>query len=199
MSEEGSISRWLEGMKAGEAGDIERLWDSYFHRLVRLAAARLPGHARREYDEEDVALSAFHSFCARAGRGQFSKVNDRNDLWHVLATITARKAITRIRYQTRQKRGGGQVVGESGVMGPGDLDGMEQFLSKEPAPEEAVEFSEDLERMLETLGDPTLRIIAWRKLDGCTSEQIAGELGISARSVDRKLELIRKIWSEMPG
>ena len=42
MSEDGSVSRWLEGLRAGDAADIERLWDRYFHRLVALAGARLP-------------------------------------------------------------------------------------------------------------------------------------------------------------
>ena len=103
VSEDDSISRWLDGLKAGDPADIERLWDRYFHRLVGLAAARLPGHARRDFDEEDVALSAFHSFCHRAADSQFPWLDDRNDLWRLLATITARKAISRIRQQTRQR------------------------------------------------------------------------------------------------
>ena len=47
------------------------------------------------------------------------------------------------------------------------------------------------------LGNPTLRTIALRKLEGHTSEEIAAQLGISARTVDRKLELIREVWREM--
>ena len=135
VPDHGSISRWLEGLKAGNAADIERLWDRYFHRLVGLAATRLPGHARRDFDEEDVALSAFHSFCHRAADSQFPWLDDRNDLWRLLATITARKAISRIRQQTRQKRGGGHVLGESAVIGRlAEDEGMARFLSREPAP-----------------------------------------------------------------
>jgi RNA polymerase sigma factor (sigma-70 family) len=195
--DEGSISRWLEGLKAGEAADIERLWDRYFHRLVGLAGTRLMSHARRDYDEEDIALSAFHSFCDRVGRGQFPQLNDRGDLWRLLATITARKAIQRIREQTRQKRGGGHVVGESAIMGPDSVgEGMAQVLGREPAPEEAAQFNEDVEHLLDALGDAKLRTIALRKLEGYSAAEIAGQLGISARTVDRKLELIREIWRE---
>src|SRR5690349_16024923 len=71
VSNDGSVTRWLDGLKAGDDTDIHRLWDRYFRQLVAVAGKRLPGHARREYDEEDVALSAFHSFCDRVGRGQF--------------------------------------------------------------------------------------------------------------------------------
>jgi RNA polymerase sigma factor (sigma-70 family) len=201
MPDDDSVSRWLDGLRQGDAADVQRLWDRYFQSLVRVAGARLRGHARRDYDEEDVALSAFHSLCERVGRGQFPQLADRDDLWRLLVTITARKVISALRHQTRQKRGGGRVVGESAVMGVDGLDeGMAQFLGREPTPEDAAQFAEEYERLLSRLNDETLRIIALRKLDGHDTESIAVELGISRRSVDRKLNLIRKIWEEeAPG
>jgi RNA polymerase sigma factor (sigma-70 family) len=201
MPDDDSVSRWLDGLRQGDAADVQRLWDRYFQSLVRVAGARLRGHARRDYDEEDVALSAFHSLCERVGHGQFPQLSDRDDLWRLLVTITARKVISALRHQTRQKRGGGRVVGESAVMGADGLDeGMAQFLGREPTPEDAAQFAEEYERLLSRLNDETLRIIALRKLDGHDTESIAVELGISRRSVDRKLNLIRKIWEEeAPG
>ena len=41
-----SVTHWLGGIKAGQNDEIQRLWDRYFQRLVRLAGSRLPGHAR---------------------------------------------------------------------------------------------------------------------------------------------------------
>ena len=55
MAGENSVSRWLDGLREGNDADVQRLWDRYFQRLVNLASARLPGHARRVTDEEDVA------------------------------------------------------------------------------------------------------------------------------------------------
>ena len=201
MPDDDSVSRWLDGLRQGDAADVQRLWDRYIQSLVRVAGARLRGHACRDYDEEDVALSAFHSLCERVGRGQFPQLTDRDDLWRLLVTITARKVISALRHQTRQKRGGGRVVGESAVMGADGLDeGMAQFLGREPTPEDAAQFAEEYERLLSRLNDETLRVIALRKLDGHDTESIAAELGISRRSVDRKLNLIRKIWEEeAPG
>ena len=46
------------------------------------------------------------------------------------------------------------------------------------------------------LEDETLRQIAQRKLEGYESAEIAAVLGVSSRTVDRKLRLIREIWSE---
>jgi DNA-directed RNA polymerase specialized sigma24 family protein len=190
-----SVTLWLDDLRAGNDTTVARLWDRYFQRLVKLAGAKLPSHKRREFDEEDVALSAFQSFCDRVSRDQFAWMSDREDLWRVLATITARKAIDSIRHQTRLRRGGGAVLGESAVIAE-DQDGMAALLSEEPTPDDAVRFTEDYERLLAKLGDDTLRRIALRKLEGHTSEEIAIQLGISKRTIDRKLNLIREIWCQ---
>jgi DNA-directed RNA polymerase specialized sigma24 family protein len=196
MANADSVSMLLDGLKAGNDRDIRRLWDRYFERLVRLAGSRLPGHARRAFDEEDIALSAFQSFCARVEKGQFPRMDDRDDLWRVLSTITTRKAVDTVRHQTRQKRGGGRVLGESAVAGDGEADGLARFLSREPTPEDAARFADQYERLLGRLEEPTLKTIALRRLEGYSSEEIAAALGTSARTVDRKLGLIRAIWQE---
>jgi DNA-directed RNA polymerase specialized sigma24 family protein len=197
MESENSVSLWLDGLREGNDADVKRLWDRYFRRLVNLASTRLPGHARRVTDEEDVALSAFHSFCDRVGRGQFPQLADRDDLWRILVTITIRKVAESLRHQTRLKRGGGAVLSQSVKMGDSELDlGMAQALSTEPTPEAAAQFAEDYERLLEKLEDPTLRAVAVRKLEGHSREEIAETLGTSVRTVDRKLTLIRLMWQE---
>jgi DNA-directed RNA polymerase specialized sigma24 family protein len=198
VANQNSVTIWIDGIKAGDGSDIERLWDRYFERLVRLAAARLPAHSRRSFDEEDVALSAFQSFCDRAGRGQFPQLSDRDDLWRLLATITVRKAIDTIRQQSRQKRGGGQVLGESALLvGAGtEGDGLAEVLCREPTPDEVAGFAENYHRFLARLQEPPLRTIALRRLEGQTTREIARALDVSTKTVERKLQLIRAIWSE---
>ena len=97
MSQGDSVTLWLAGIKAGDNSDIQRLWDRYFQQLVRLASSRLPRHARRVVDGEDIAISAFRSFCDRAGKGQFPDLADRDQLWRVLFAITVRKAVSTVR------------------------------------------------------------------------------------------------------
>ncbi len=196
MPSENSVSRWIDGLREGNDADVQRLWDRYFQRLVHLASARLPGHARRASDEEDVALSAFNSFCDRVGRGQFPDLVDRDDLWRLLVTITTRKVIESVRRETRKKRGGGRVQGESAFTDDAMDQGMAQVLSREPAPEVAAQFAEDYERLINKLEDPALKSVALRKLEGHSSEEIAALFGTSRRTIDRKLMLIRRIWQE---
>ena len=131
-------------------------------------------------------------------RGQFPLLADRDDLWRLLATITTRKVIGTLRHQDRRKRGGGKVVGESVLDGVNDsgAEGMARFLSREPTPEAATEFAEAYDRLFERLPDPTLKLIALRKLEGRTTEEVANELGTTRRTVDRKLRLIHALWQE---
>jgi len=131
------------------------------------------------------------------GRGQFPELVDRDDLWRLLVTITTRKVVESVRRETRKKRGGGRVRGDSAFMEGDEIDqGMAQVLSREPDPEVAAEFAEDYERLINKLDDPALQAVALRKLEGHSTEEIAAKLGTSRRTIDRKLTLIRRIWQE---
>src|SRR5438105_11118264 len=106
-------SEWLDQLRAGDWAVAQKLWERYFRRLVGLAAKKLRGVPRRAADEEDVALSAFDSFCRGLEDGRFPQLRDRNNLWALLVTITARKARKVVRREGRQKRGGNAVLDEA--------------------------------------------------------------------------------------
>ena len=59
---------------------LQRLWERYFDRLIRMARRNLADGALREADEEDVVLSAIDSFSRAAANGRFPALNDREDL-----------------------------------------------------------------------------------------------------------------------
>jgi DNA-directed RNA polymerase specialized sigma24 family protein len=86
-----SISQWIIGAKEGRSQAIDALWGRYFDRLVRLARRQLAAQPRRAADEEDLALSAFASFCRAAEEGRFPDLSDRDDLWRLLVTIAVAK------------------------------------------------------------------------------------------------------------
>src|SRR5262245_52631875 len=109
MRSPGSVTGWLARLQAGDDAAAQPLWERYFRRLVELARSRLRGGPRAAADEEDVALSAFDSFCRGAEKGRFPQLHDRDDLWGLLVLITAHKALDRLRHERRQKRGGSRV------------------------------------------------------------------------------------------
>jgi DNA-directed RNA polymerase specialized sigma24 family protein len=201
VSSTGSVTHWLEQLRAGDQAVIQQLWKRYFRRLVALAREKLHGTPRRAADEEDVALSAFDSFCRGMERGQFLHLFDRNDLWQLLLVITCRKAIDLMHHERRRKRGGGTVVGESELRDKPTAapPPLEQILSREPSPELAAEVAEECQRLLDSLGNTDLRTVALWKMEGYTNEQIAAKLGCVPRTVERKLQVIRSLWTGEMG
>src|SRR5262249_15198784 len=71
----------------------QKLWEGYFQKMVGLARQKLQGLPRRAADEEDVALSAFNSFCLGAGAGRFPQLSDRDSLWPLAAVSPAPPAL----------------------------------------------------------------------------------------------------------
>ena len=137
--------------------------------------------------------SAFDSFCAAATRGRFPRLDDRDDLWRVLVTVTERKAVNLLRRQRRLKRGGGRVANEADVAGPGE-GLLDRVAGTAPTPEFAAMVAEEYRRRLAALPTEPLRRIAVLKLEGYSNEEIAGRMGLGLRSVVRKLDLIRRTW-----
>jgi DNA-directed RNA polymerase specialized sigma24 family protein len=196
MSAPGSVTNWLLQLKEGNAVAAQPLWECYFPRMVALARKRLRGARRREADEEDVALSAFDSFCRGAEQGRFPQLADRDDLWRLLVVITARKAVDLLARQRRLKHGGGKLRGESALLDPAEPGngGIEQVVGNEPTPEFAAQVADECQRLLDLLGDDELRDITVWKMEGYSNEQIAGRLGCALATVERRLRVIRKLW-----
>ncbi len=198
MSEE-HVSQWLSRLQRGDERAAEVIWREYFGKIVRLAKRRLGELPRRVVDEEDVALSAMNSLFRGAEAGRFRQLEDRDDLWKLLVTITARKAMKQQRRHFAEKRGGGLVRGESILGGhqddPERPGGIDQVLGREPTPELTDMISETCQSMLGELGDKTLEQIALLKLEGYSASEIAEQQGCSKRTVERKLERIKEKWS----
>lgn len=196
----GSVTIWINKLKQGDPQAPQKIWESYYGRLMALARKKLQGFPRRIADEEDVALGALESFFEGVREGKFPDLEDRTNLWSLLVVITARKALRLIEEQTRAKRGGGDVRGESVFIRPGrrpqEGAGIEQVTGREPTPEFEARMVEEFERLFQSLGSPDLVDIARWKMDGFTRDEIAAKLGRSRGTVERKLRLIRTIWEQ---
>lgn len=196
MASKGSITECIDKLKAGDRVAAQQLWARYFRRLVGLARKHLQKRRLRAADEEDVALSAFASFCRGAEAGRFPQLGDRDNFWRLLVVLTARKASRHRRDEGRQKRGGNSApLSEQGPSSDAEST-LEQLLSREPGPEFAAQVAEEYQRILSKLGDLTLQsVVAW-KMEGYTNEEIARKLDCTPRSVYRKLSIIRGLWEQ---
>jgi RNA polymerase sigma factor (sigma-70 family) len=189
MSSEGSVTGWVARLQTGDAEAARKLWDRYFQHLLAVARQKLRGRILHTADEQDVAASAFASFCQGVQGDHFPELNDRDNVWAILIRITTRKVVDYVRYDQRKRR----------THGKGEAD-PELLPADELSPEAAAQVTEEFERLLDALADPVLQTIALWKMEGFTNKEIAQKLSqvrqTHERTVERKLERIRAIWSK---
>jgi RNA polymerase sigma factor (sigma-70 family) len=183
-SDRGSVSIWLDELREGDSVAAQELWNRYFARLAMVAQARLRTLAR-DSSGEDIALSAMKSVMIGVRENRFPDLADRDGLWPLLVTITARKSLSEQRRQLAQKRT--RALEEQ-------LPELSDIIGLVPTPEFAAEVADEIERLVKLVGDATLRQVVERKLGGYTNEEIAEELGCTKRTVIRKLKRIRQEW-----
>ena len=194
------ITVWINQLKQGDPRSQQEIWAAYHKRLLLVISQKLRELKMREFDQEDVALSAFNSFFRAVKEQRVPKLDDRFDLWKVLVIIAARKGYAQRKRINAEKRGGGHIRGESVFAANEDFEGrgLEQILGSEPSPEFAAETAEAFERLMALLTDDTLRRIAQFKFEGYTNFEISKKIDCVERTIERKLERIRELWSEQP-
>ncbi len=199
-----SITQWIHQLKEGERDAVQKLWEGYFPRLVREAQRWLRRGPLRAVDPEDIALSAFKSFCLRAEQGRFPKLDDRDDLWQLLVVIAFRKTCNQVKHEGRRQPRNGRVISISQLDAHGEEPIFAKLIGREPDPALAFQVAASYQRLLDMLPTEELRQVAVWKLEGYTNEEIApkmnGGKGRDTSTVGRKLERIRGIWAkEMPS
>ena len=176
-----SISMWIGRLKEGNSTAAQAVFQRYFDRLVGLARQKLKGVPGGMADEEDVALSAFDSFCRAAQKGRFPDLADRDGLLRLLLSMTARKAIDLRRHE--QARPGIQ-----------EDEFFQEAMGQTLDPELIAIFDEEFQRLLDVLGDQDLESLAIAKMQGYRNKEIAERRDCSLRTVERQLQLIRLKW-----
>src|SRR5262249_6403576 len=152
-------------------------------RLVGLARKKLGGSPRLAGEAEDVALSAFASFCLEAEAGRFPELTDRVGLWRLLVVITARKAGHLRRDQARLGRGGPRV--EAGQDPRGGW--RAEIRGREPDPAFAALAADEHRRHMGALPTEGLRTVALMRMRGHSVEEIAAALACVGRTIKRML------------
>ena len=120
------------------------------------------------------------SFLLRVPTGEFERLADRNSLWTLLAAITLRKAVSLQRRQLAEKRDVRR--GQS----------LDQLIRDEPAADFVDSVVSEGNSLLSALNDESLQRVARLRLEGYSNQEIANHIGRSVKTVERKLQLVRK-------
>lgn len=192
IDERGSVSRMLQLIRVGDDAAAAELWRRCFPKLLAIARRSLRCLPHRQEDAEDAAQSAMISFWKKLRREDESSELDRNSMWKLLVTIAVRKTRAQLRREGAKKRGEGAVLNESELLteysGRRSLDDMLGTVS-------AGDFDVACEEWLMKL-EEDLRPIAVLRVLGHANEEMAKLLKCSERTVERKLQLIRDIWTQ---
>ena len=188
----------LNAMQKGEDSAFTMFFNRYYDQLVQFAKKKLGSSPLRTFDEHDVAQSAMKSLFKNLRENRYEAQNSI-ELWQILITITKNKLIDRRRRQHAQKRGGGNVRGESIWAQTGEDSGLheQQDTKQKMTPDAQVELLETTELLFQRLEDDKTREVAQLLLAGYRINDIAEELNCVRRTVERKIVHIRELWGEV--
>ncbi|MDA0587018.1 MAG: ECF-type sigma factor [Planctomycetota bacterium] len=197
-SQSDDVSGWIERIRNGDEDAAQMLWDRYAEDIIEVARRSMKDAPKRVQDEEDVAVIAFKSLLAGIVAGRFPELDRREQLWRLLLVITTRKAAAIIEKANRQKRGGGEVRGDSAMFqsGKSPAEGFDQLPSQRTTPVVAAAIADEAQNLLAAL-DETSQKIAALKMEGYTHEEVAEKLGVNVRTVERRLKAIREQWQKI--
>jgi RNA polymerase sigma-70 factor (ECF subfamily) len=178
--------------RAGDEDAARQIVERYVDRLVALVRQRLSRRLARRVDPEDVMQSVFRTFFDRAKAGEF-RLDAPDDLCKLLTRITIHKTLRQVVFHQAAKRDLKRETAE-GEDGPRVL---LELLDREPTPEEANVFVDQLEDFLGQLRAQDRQILELR-LQGHKNAEIAARMGVSERKIRRLMERVRGL-AELKG
>lgn len=172
MATAGDITDLLKRAAAGDATAEERLLQSLYVELRRIAAAYLRRErAGHSLQPTELVNEAYVRIMRPATPPQWQ---DRSHFFAIASTAMRRVLVDHARRRTSTKRQGGIKVDD-------DVDAMPGV---EHTPERILAIDAALTRLARIDGRQA-RIVELRFFSGLTEEEVAGLLGISTRTVKR--------------
>lgn len=197
LEDEGSVTHVIRRMQNGDRDGADFLWHRFYIRLKYLVRERLRSRLGTLSDEEDVALESLSELFRGLLDGKYPALDNRKAFWRLLVTVASRNVIDEISRENRLKRGAGKVYHESSFRTREDQGALfEKMPSSAEPPDIKLMVAERCTALLESLADSDLQAIAVMKTAGSTNQEIAESLGLSLRSVERRLAEIRRCWSD---
>lgn len=187
----GTVTHLLHDFRSGSDEAAADLFRYFLPRMCKQLS--WVSSCLRVHDEEDIAVTAFYKFCEAVKESRFDEISDRTELWHVLSIIAVRQAADTRRFENAKMR-----QSENGTVSISLL--RTPLASVDNRPDLQIELLEQCEHFLSSLNDDQMRLVAEKKLEGYTNQEIANQLGISKRTTQyiicRLKEKMQKIISD---
>jgi RNA polymerase sigma factor (sigma-70 family) len=182
MNEQASARELLERWQAGDESAAAELYDRFARQLLLFAGAHMGEKLRRRMAPDDIVQSAFRTFFRRID--QWHLQADRPAaIWHLLVRITLNKIRSKGEFHAAQQRS----VDVEVPISNDDFD--LRLVAREPTPDEAAIFAEELDRTFAGLDESQAQTLKLA-IQGFTPSEIASRVGCSRWTVRRTLDRI---------
>ena len=172
--------RWLRQLAEGDDLPAQQFITAFRPALQRIAANRMTPALGQRMGPGDVFQSICRTLFRRTQEGRFL-LPERESLWRLLCAITLNKVRLHAGFYSAEKHGS---------LRSAVLDDEAQI--PEISVEEAVEFADELRKLLESLGETEGQLV-WLKLEGSSHAEIAERLRCTERTVGRLLVRARAV------
>lgn len=175
-------------MQVGDENALAQVWHACWEPVVARARTLLHCRFRSVSDEEDIASSVLESVLMRAKAGDFSALNNSNNLWRLLWVVVERKVSKHIEHHLAARRSVNKTVHMSNL----GADSSNQLLlgADSVEPLEAVALADTLELLLIRISEP-VRQTAGLALAGHTPKEISALLNVKVWTVYSHLTYVR--------
>jgi DNA-directed RNA polymerase specialized sigma24 family protein len=201
MSSASSLTRFVHELSSPDQRQRDEaariIWERYAPRLKALVRRHLDSRILRREDEQDILQSMFVSFYQGQSAGKAPPAS-RHELWRLLVRITMCKVVnTANRHMAICRDVRRERSDHSSGTGDGrHSDWMCEHIDRgQTSPDENVSVVEEVDRILSVLPEEFRQIVLWR-VEGFTNAEISRMIGKTVRSVELKLQLIRKMLEE---
>lgn len=189
----GSITRNIRAIQSGNSNGIRALFDRYFSEIAAAAKAFFGTTPRSVIDEEDIASAVIQKICNPLS---LDGIDDREALLRLLMASARNKVRNVQRGRRAQKRGAGQVTLYSDLSDSLQSQ-FENLKSDVRSPQLKTLLDESISQLMAELASDFERDVFKMRLMGESIEAIASKWDTYPRKIDRKINLIRKTWSEI--
>jgi RNA polymerase sigma factor (sigma-70 family) len=183
-----SVSLLIRQLKDGDDAALAKLYERYSTAAIARARRRFQQAGLPQLDEDALANDAFWDLHKAVRAGRTPNLDNRKQFLALLATIVACKAVNEIKHARAGIRDVSREQSGSVLMQLVEDDSTQ--------PDQQAALRDCYDSFVQALLDP-LRPFAELYLAGLTHKQIALELGVVERTVERKMPLIMARWREL--
>lgn len=197
MSDSHSVTGWIAEFREGDEDAAQMIWSRFRGRVEAMASKRLGKVPPKLGDAEDLTQVVFAAVFDGVKNDRFRKLESREDLWQILALVTARRAANLYRKSASMKETGESALVMPGYLSPGRKLAHDCYQAMQSISDEGLTDSIQFASK-ELLGglEPQLREVALLRFKGYSNNEVAKQIGKSVKTVERYLKMIRHYWEQ---